>query len=306
MGRGTLDLSRSILQPMARTPRKSSSPTRRQSSSVEALVERLDRVQDREVGPGGVASGFPSIDQILGGGFRSEDLIVLSGDVGSGKSSLALGIASRAAAKGSRVLFLSGEMGEDRLIERVLAMEGRATLDDFRRGTLNEETRAAVGAAALRLRDLPLRFDRLPATFAALDTMIGPRQPAIDLLVIDTLHQIAASASTSEDMVAEATRRFKSLALERKVAVLGLAHLPHHRADREDPRPALDDLGGGGAIKQHADVILALYREEMYRPGHGVEGATEVIVAKNRGGPTRFVDLYFHRRWLRFEDLLDP
>jgi replicative DNA helicase len=67
----------------------------------------------------------------------------------------------------------------------------------------------------------------------------------------------------------------------------------------------LDDLGGRGAVKQHADVVLGLYREEMYRPGQGMEGATELIILKNRNGPTGFVDLYFHQRWLRFEDLLD-
>jgi len=77
-------------------------------------------------------------------------------------------------------------------------------------------------------------------------------------------------------------------------------------AKRPNARPALDDFGHLGAIKQHADVVLGLYREEMYNPGHGVDGATELIVLKNRNGPTGFVDLYFYRRWMRFEDMLDP
>ena len=88
--------------------------------------------------------------------------------------------------------------------------------------------------------------------------------------------------------------------------MLATAQLSRHRADRPDPRPTLDDLGGLGAIKQNADVVLAIYREEMYRPRQGVEGATELIVTKNRNGPTGFVDLYFYPRWLRFEDMLDP
>jgi replicative DNA helicase len=286
---------------MPRPSRKPPPPSRRPSSAVEALVERLDQVQDRRTPPGGVATGFPSVDQVLGGGFRPEDLVLLSGDIGSGKSSLALGIATRAAAKGSRVLFLSGEMGEDRLMERVLAMEARATLDEFRRGTLSDETRASVGAAALRLRDLPLKFARLDEQ---LDQVLAGSDA--DLIVVDNLHQAKGAGSGEDERLADATRRLKAHALERRRAVLGLAHLPHHRADRDDPRPTLDDLGGAGALKQHADIVLALYREEMYRPGHGVEGATELIVAKNRGGPTGFVDLYFHRRWLRFEDILDP
>jgi replicative DNA helicase len=94
--------------------------------------------------------------------------------------------------------------------------------------------------------------------------------------------------------------------MDRDGAVLATAQLPRHRASRPDPRPTLDDLGGLGAVKQNADLVLAIYREEMYRPGHGVEGATELLVAKNRNGATGFVDLYFYPRWMRFEDMLDP
>ena len=83
------------------------------------------------------------------------------------------------------------------------------------------------------------------------------------------------------------------------------AQLPHHRADRPDPRPTLDDFGGIGTIKQNADVVLLLYREEMYRPGQGVEGAAELIIAKSRNGANGFVDLYFYPHWLRFVDMLD-
>jgi replicative DNA helicase len=101
-------------------------------------------------------------------------------------------------------------------------------------------------------------------------------------------------------------RALKAVAVDRDLTVLATAQLPHHRAARPDPRPTLDDLGGLGAIKQIADLVLAIYREEMYRSGQGVEGATELIVAKNRNGPTGFVDLYFYSRWLRFEDMLDP
>jgi len=101
-------------------------------------------------------------------------------------------------------------------------------------------------------------------------------------------------------------RRLKAVALERQVALLVVAQLPKFNPDRENPRPTLDDFGHLGAIKQHADVVLGIFREEMYRPGGGVEGATELLVAKNRNGPTGFVDLYFYRRWMRFEDMLDP
>ena len=90
------------------------------------------------------------------------------------------------------------------------------------------------------------------------------------------------------------------------MALLVVTQLPRLATERKNPRPTLDDFGHLGAIKQHADVVLALFREEMYNPGSGVEGATELVVAKNRNGPTGFVDLYFYRRWMRFEDMLDP
>jgi replicative DNA helicase len=112
-------------------------------------------------------------------------------------------------------------------------------------------------------------------------------------------------AARLEERVALAVRGLKALAVDRDVAVLATAQLPRLRPNRPDPRPTLDDLGGLGAIKQNADLVLAIYREEMYRPGQGVEGATELIIAKNRNGATGFVDLYFYPRWLRFEDLLD-
>lgn len=167
--------------------------------ALESLVERIDGVPPGGVAPDTVPTGFPSLDRTLGGGFRRQDLVVLCGDVGSGKS--ALGLAER---------------------------------------------------------------------------------------------------------VALAVRALKALAVERNLAVVALAQLPGLRRERPDPRPTLDDLGAFGAIKQSADLVLALYREEMYRPAQGVEGATELIVAKNRNGPTGFVDLYFHARHLRFEDMLDP
>jgi replicative DNA helicase len=75
---------------------------------------------------------------------------------------------------------------------------------------------------------------------------------------------------------------------------------------RQDPRPVLEDFGAMGAVKQSADVVLMVYREEMYAPDNGVEGATELLVRKNRNGTTGYVDLYFYKQWLRFEDMLDP
>jgi replicative DNA helicase len=281
---------------------------RRDATPLESLVARIDRARPDVPAPDTVPSGFPSLDQLLGGGLRRQDLIVLAGDVGSGKSALALGIALRAARTGAPVRYVSAEMSADRLRERALAIEGKAAVDDLRRGTLDETARAAVGAAAVVQRDLPLSYQTVEAepAFEALEqpALVLPR-PA--LVIADSLQLLSPGHASLglEERVAAAAARLKSLAIRANIALLVVAHLPGHRTDRPDPRPSLDDLGGRGAVKQHADVVLALYREEMYRPGQGMEGATELVVLKNRNGPTGFADLYFHPRWLRFEDLLD-
>jgi replicative DNA helicase len=204
-------------------------------------------------------------------------------------------------------LYFSGEMGPERLMERALAIEGRTSIDDLRQGRLNDATRSAVGAAALKLRNQPpvLR----PMLGANPDELRSALEmvPRPQLLVVDSLQLTAPPRPVSrlEERVALSVRALKALAVERDLVVLATAQLPGHRASRPDPRPTLEDLGGYGAIKQNADVILMIFREEMYRPGQGVEGATELIVAKNRNGPTGFVDLYFYPKWLRFVDMLD-
>jgi replicative DNA helicase len=281
---------------------------RRPSTPAESLVERIDQSEPGSPGKDTVPSGYPSIDKMLGGGFRRRDLVILAGDVGSGKSSLALGVALRSAMLGTPTVFFSGEMSEERLMERALAVEGKATIDEIRSGKLTDPARAQVGAAAVRLRGLPLVVRGLHRlSFEALSESVRmiPRRA---LVVIDpvALVEPPRSGPTGEETLALAARSLKSLALDHDAVVLALAQVATNPSAREDPRPTLNDLGGLGALKQHADLVLAIYREEMYRPGGGMEGATELIVAKNRNGPTGFVDLYFYRRWLRFEDMLDP
>jgi replicative DNA helicase len=283
--------------------------TRRdEDPTIEGLVARIDAIAPGATAPDTVPSGFPSLDRMLGGGLRRRDLVVLGGDVGSGKSALALGMALRSAAAGVPTLFLSGEMSPERVMERALAIEGRASVDDLRQGRLDPAGRAAVGAAALRLRDIPLlvrpllgeSFDEIAG---ALDQVPGRRLVVVDSLQLSPTPRTIARL---DERIALTVRALKALALTRDLAVLAVAQLPGHRATRSDPRPALDDLGALGSIKQSADLVLGIYREEMYRPGQGVEGAAELIIAKNRNGPIGFVDLFFHPRWLRFEDLLDP
>lgn len=278
--------------------------------SPESLVERVDQQPPGAIAGDTVPTGFPSIDRLLGGGFRRRDLIVLGGDIGAGKSALALGLALRVAQHGTGVAFCSGEMDEERLMERALAIEGRVAVDELRGAKLNDQARAGIGGAAVRLRGLPLTVLSLAATdFEAAADQLDPLRQ-LGLVVVDYLQLVPSPRgvvrSTQDEDLALVLQRLKALALERQLAVLVVSQLPKFDPKRSNPRPALDDFGHLGAIKQHADLALGIYREEMYNPGYGVEGATELIVLKNRNGPTGFVDLYFYRRWMRFEDMLDP
>jgi replicative DNA helicase len=280
-------------------------PLRR--DSLTHLVQQVDRLPPGTLPADTVPTGFPSLDRVLGGGLRRRDLVVLGGDIGAGKSALAVAVALRTAQAGYPVAFFSGEMDEDRLMERALALEARVTVDDLRGARLSDQQRAALGAAALRFRDLPLAVH--PMVADRFDDVLAPAwDRPLALLVVDYVQVLPppATRQSLEEDTAATIRALTALALDRQIVCLAVAQLPRHTADREDPRPTLDDFGAVGAVKQHADLVLALYREEMYNPGGGVEGATELIIAKNRNGPTGFIDLYFHHRWLRFEDMLDP
>src|SRR4051812_41623520 len=136
-------------------PRLPKSPDRRSDAVLEKLVARIDKRSAGAPALDTVATGFASLDRVLAGGLRRRDLVILGGDVGSGKSALALGIAIRAAEAGVPTLYFSGETSPERLMERALAIEGRVSVDDLRLGKLDETTRAAVGAAGLWVRRAP-------------------------------------------------------------------------------------------------------------------------------------------------------
>lgn len=273
----------------------------------ESLVNLMDHM-DAAGDPDTVPTGFGSLDRMLGGGVRRRDCTVIGGDVGSGKSALALAMGLRMATASHPVVFISGEMDEERLFERALAIEGRQTIDQLRRGQLAEDARAAVGAAAVKLRDLPLVV--YPVVARTFDEVLEPawgHDPAV--VIVDYLQLLPPPARTQDvaEEAAHALRALKATALAHRVAVLVCAQLPGLDVRRPNPRPVLDDYGALGAVKQHADVVLSLFREEMYVADAGaVAGAAELIIAKNRNGETGFVDLYFHRQWMRFEDMLDP
>ncbi len=275
-------------------------------SPLARLVRRVDAAADGATSTDAFATGFPSLDKALGGGVRVGDLIVLGGEVGAGKSALALAMALRMAQSGTPTAFFTQEMTVERVLERALAIEGRARVDEIRAGTLDDMTRAALGAAALRLRDRAPTIELLPSEGPA--AVIDALRRTLDTPVVflDPLQGMARGVLTHDEELASAVRVLKAAAVELHVAIVLTAHLAPMDASRTDRRPVLEDFGALGAVAQHADIVLGLYREEMVQPGNGVEGATELLLRKNRNGNTGYVDLYFYKQWLRFEDMLDP
>jgi replicative DNA helicase len=286
-------------------------PVRTDISPLTLLLTRVDAVVDGEAPPDGIPTGFPSLDRLLGGGPRHGDLVVLGGDVGSGKSALALSIALRARAARHHVEFITSESDIPRLLERALAMEGRAPIDNIRQGVLDDSMRASLGSAALRMRDAVPGISRISVSGGN----GGPRELAdrvaslkgeVELVVIDSLQGVPTGVMPQDEELAQTIRLLKSAALDARLVVLLTAQLPGLVRLHPDNRPVLDDFGAMGAVKQHADIVLALYREELYSSAPGQEGATDLIVLKNRNGPTAYVDLYFYKQWLRFEDMVEP
>lgn len=273
-------------------------------SPLAQVLSRADAVADGAPSPDTIPTGFPSLDRLLGGGLRSGDLTVLGGDVGSGKSAFALAVALRIAQRRQKVTFFSGEMTTDRVLERILAIEGRVKVDDLRHGVVNDIARASVGAAAVRMRELLPAFETMPAggVEALRERIEGS---GVELVVIDSLQSLARGGRSMDEDTAETVRRLKTIALEHRLAIFATAQLPQLTA-RDDRRPVLDDFGALGAVKHHADVVLGLYREDMYDRRREIEGATELLVRKNRNGSIGYVDLYFYAQWMRFEDMLDP
>jgi replicative DNA helicase len=274
-------------------------------SPLSVLLSRVDAVADGTTSRDTVPCGFPSLDKMLGGGFRRGDLIVLGGDVGSGKSALALAFAVRTSVQQRRVAFLTAEMTIERVLERIIAIEARTRIDDLRQGALDDEERASAGVVAMRLREhLPI-LECVPARGSEQLATLLDELPELDLVVVDSVAGLAQGSRPVNEEHAATIRDLKALALARDVAVLATSSLPD-LSPRPDRRPTLDDFGALGSIKQHADVVLTLFRQDMYEPSRDIEGATELLVRKNRNGPTGYIDLFFYAQWMRFEDMLDP
>jgi replicative DNA helicase len=280
----------------------------------------------------GVTTGFLDVDELLGG-LHPSDLVVLAGRPAMGKTALATNVAYQAAVawrdsggkEGAVVGFFSLEMSAEQLALRIISEQTNIASDRIRKGRLGREEFDRLQPFTVSIQQVPLFIDDTPAlTIGALRTRARrlKRQHDLGLVVIDYLQLITPSATNRNDSrvqeVAEITRGLKTLAKELNVPVLALSQLSRAVEQRDDKRPQLADLRESGAIEQDSDVVMFIYREEYYlasrepkdkegkaferwqRDMEAARNLAEIIVAKQRHGPTGTVRLFFDGTFTRF------
>jgi len=258
----------------------------------------------------GVPTGFQGLDEKTSG-FQPGDFIVIAGRPSMGKTALALNIARNASLETVEpAAVFSLEMSKEQLSLRMLSSEARIDSSRMRGGFLSESDLARINRAAGALYDIPIYIDDSPA-ISALEIRAKARRMKMDkglgLVVIDYLQLMRgrASAERRELEISEISRSLKALAKELNIPVVALSQLNRKVEDRTNKRPVLSDLRESGAIEQDADVILFIYRDEVYHKeeDNPNKGIAELILAKQRNGPIGAVKLAFLDTYTRFEDL---
>ena len=299
----------------------------------DALKETIDMATaayKNDQGIVGVPSGLTDLDDRLGG-LHKQDLIIIAGRPSMGKTALATNIAFNAAEniqkqnKKTSVAFFSLEMSSEQLSTRILSEQSRIKSNDIRRGKINQEDFEKFIEASKNLENLPLHIDDTPAiTISALSNRARrlKRKEGLDLVVIDYIQLMKSSGYRNEGRVleiAEITQGLKALAKELDVPVLALSQLSRQVEQREDKKPQLADLRESGSIEQDADVVMFVFREQYYlekqEPKLGtaehvewqekmnqVHNQAEIIIGKQRHGPTGLIKLEFESAFTKFKD----
>jgi replicative DNA helicase len=284
------------------------------STLKEVLVEAMDRIDARmrgEAHAGVVDCGFSELDNMTGGMHASE-LIILAARPSMGKTAFAMNIAENVALKSQKpVFFVSLEMSSIELIERMLCSVARVNGHRLRNGSISKEDRKRLVENAGLLSQCPFFVDDSPSRtiseIAAAARRIIRRESELGLIVIDYLQLIEPDnpRDPRHEQVSKIARRLKGLARELKVPVLCLAQLNRQAEDSKEHKPKLSHLRESGAIEQDADVVMFVHREEYFRRGEEKEqyaGQAQIIIEKQRNGPTGEIDLVWRREFTRFED----
>ena len=254
-----------------------------------------------------LSSGFVDLDRQLSGGFRPGNLIVLAGRPAMGKTSLAVNIAYQVARHGSPSLFLSMEMPEQELADRLIAQSGSVFLSAVLAGDMEGDNGDRIMCAVSILENLPLVIDDqggLTLFDVASKARSVKRKHGLGLLVLDYLQLMSGDGDNRNQQIEQITRGLKALAKELDIPIIALSQLSRKCEERTNKRPMNSDLRESGAIEQDADMIVFIYRDEYYNKENSPDkGLAEIIIGKQRNGPTGSFKLKFFGEYTRFDNL---
>lgn len=275
---------------------------------LQDSFEKIENLYHREEFITGIPSGFDDFDDITTG-FQPSELIVIAGRPGMGKTAFCMNVAQYIAIqKNIPVALFSLEMSKSQLVQRVLCSEARVDAHSLRKGRLAESDWPTLSMAAGRLASAPIFIDDT-AGITCLEIKAKARrlkaQHDLGLVIIDYLQLITSSGRVEnrQQEISEISRSLKGLARELNVPVIAVSQLSRAVEQRIERRPRLSDLRESGAIEQDADLVVFLYREEYYKAKTEKKGIAEVIISKQRNGPTGQIDLAFIKEYAKFENL---
>ncbi len=276
---------------------------------LKSTFKDIERIYEKPQLTTGVPSGFHDLDSKTSG-FQDSDLIIMAGRPGMGKTAFCLNIAQHAAIEaGTPVAVFSLEMSKEQLALRMLCSEARIDNHKLRSGYIAESDWGRLSMAAGKLAEARIYIDDTPG-ISSFEMRAKARrlqaEHGLGLIIVDYLQLMKSSRSRSESReqeISEISRSLKSLAKELKIPVIALSQLNRRVEDRTDKRPLMSDLRESGAIEQDADVILFIYRDEFYHPdASDSQGKAEIIIGKQRNGPTGEISLTFINQFTRFEN----
>jgi len=275
---------------------------------IKNSIETIDNLYQRKENVTGISTGFRELD-IKTAGFQASDLIVVAARPSMGKSALATCIAEHAAVVDRvPVAFFSLEMSKEQLVQRMLCSHARVDAHKVRTGFLSQADWPKLVSAAGKLSEAPIYIDDTPG-ISVLELRAKARrlkaQFDIKLIVLDYLQlmQSHARADSRQQEISEISRSLKALARELNTPLIAISQLSRAVEQRQDHRPQLSDLRESGAIEQDADLVILLLREYYYNPTEENRGLAEIIIAKQRNGPTGSFSLAFLGEYMRFENL---
>ena len=270
--------------------------------------DRIDYLYQHRGEPVGIPTGFPMLDKLLGG-LQDSDLVIVAGRPSMGKTSLVLSMAQTAARKfNQRAAFFSLEMSAEQVVQRLVSAETGIDSQKLRLGNLEDDEWPIFVQATGILSEVPIFIDDTPS-ISALQMRTKARrlhaEHGLDLIIVDFL-QLMRGDVRSENRVQEISsisRSLKGLARELNVPVLAVSQLSRAVESRQDHIPILSDLRESGSIEQDADVVMFVYREEMYNPDTELKNIADIIVAKHRNGPTGKIPLFFKKSLAQFHEI---